>query len=140
MHGKSDRIIIDTNLWIHFLITKKYSQLDKLLLSNKIIILFSDELLDEFIEVITRPRLRKYFTVESTYSIIDNTNDYSEFIKIKSQINVCRDKKDNFLLALAHDGKADYLITRDNDLLVLQRFGKTRIITISEYLQKKSLR
>jgi len=40
---------------------------------------------------------------------------------------------DNFLLALARDGKADYLITGDNDLLIMETFEKTEIITIEKY-------
>lgn len=31
--------------------------------------------------------------------------------------NLCRDPKDNFLLSIAKDGNANYLLTGDNDLL-----------------------
>lgn len=46
--------------------------------------------------------------------------------------------KDNFLLNLAIDSKADFLITGDADLLVLEEIGTTKIISItqlSEFLQ-----
>jgi predicted nucleic acid-binding protein len=46
---------------------------------------------------------------------------------------VCRDPKDNFLLALAKDGLADYLITGDRDLLSVKKFGKTQIVTLNEF-------
>jgi uncharacterized protein len=36
------RIIIDTNLWISFLITAKYDQIDSLLIDQKCQLLFSD--------------------------------------------------------------------------------------------------
>ena len=42
------RIILDTNLWISFLISSKYEQLDSLLDDEKCTLLFSNELLDEF--------------------------------------------------------------------------------------------
>jgi predicted nucleic acid-binding protein len=58
----------------------------------------------------------------------------SDFIEVKSVITLSRDLKDNFLLSLAKDGKADYLLTGDNDLLVLKRLGRTRILTLSEFL------
>lgn len=58
---------------------------------------------------------------------------FIDFIEIKSIVKVCRDPKDNFLLTLAKDGEADYLPTGDNDLLDLQKFGKTKIITISNF-------
>jgi len=53
---------------------------------------------------------------------------------IKSAINLCRDPKDNFLLALAIDGNASHLITGDIDLLVLNKIESTEIVSITNYL------
>ena len=61
-------------------------------------------------------------------------SERATFIDVSSTVDVCRDAKDNFLLALAKDGKASHLLTGDKDLLVLKNFGKTKILTISEYL------
>ncbi len=52
----------------------------------------------------------------------------SDFIEIESDVRVCRDLKDNYLLAMAVDGKADFLITGDLDLLDLDCYQNTRII------------
>lgn len=71
--------------------------------------------------------------------MLDIFDDYIDFIKVKSKVNICRDSKDDFLLALAIDGKADFLITGDKDLLVLAKIENTRIITMSEYLEKNIL-
>ena len=60
----------------------------------------------------------------------------AESINIISNVKVCRDPKDNFLLALANDGKADYLLTGDKDLLELKKFGKTKIITITGFFNE----
>ena len=51
--------------------------------------------------------------------------EFAEFVEVKSKITTCRDEKDNFLLALAVDGNADFLITGDEDLLVLKEVNKT---------------
>jgi uncharacterized protein len=59
MANNDHRIILDTNLWISFLITKDYSLLDKLLISGSYKLIFSQELLEEFIEVANRPKLKK---------------------------------------------------------------------------------
>ena len=51
-----------------------------------------------------------------------------------------RDPKDDKLLALALGGNADYLITGDNDLLVLEghsEIGNLRIITAAAFLQQE---
>jgi predicted nucleic acid-binding protein len=56
------------------------------------------------------------------------------FIQVTSTVNTCRDPKDNFLLALSQDGKATHLLTGDNDLLDLKKHGRTKILTITQYL------
>jgi putative PIN family toxin of toxin-antitoxin system len=58
------RIIIDANLWISFLLSKRFNFIDKLLGSGKVELVFSDELLSELVEVASRPKLRKFFTAE----------------------------------------------------------------------------
>lgn len=61
---------------------------------------------------------------------------YIAFIVVESKVSICRDPNDNFLLALAKDGKANYLLTGDNDLLEIQQYEKTIIIKISEFLER----
>jgi predicted nucleic acid-binding protein len=58
-----------------------------------------------------------------------------EYFKIKSSVILSRDKKDNYLLALARDVGADFLITGDKDLLVLKQFENTVIISLTEFLK-----
>jgi len=130
------RIILDTNIWISFLITKSMKGIDKLIFNDKAVLLFSDELMTEFIDVTSREKLKPYFTKEDIASLIDLIEEYGEIIKVKSKVDACRDKEDNFLLSLAKDGKSDYLITGDKDLLVLESFGKTNIIRLTDFLEK----
>ena len=133
MQIKKNRIIIDTNLWISYLITKEFKRLDKLIFNDEARLVFSQELIDEFIEVSKRPKFRKHFSSDDVSSPLVLFNTYGEFVKVKSDINVCRDLKDNFLLSLSVDSQANYLITGDNDLLELKNFGKTIILTISDF-------
>jgi putative PIN family toxin of toxin-antitoxin system len=130
---KNHRIILDTNIWISYLITKNHSLLDELLINQQITILFSEELLNEFFEVINRPKLKKYFKQKDLEVILELIENYGELIEVKSKIEICRDYKDNFLLSLAVDGKANYLISGDADLLVLKKIKKTKIISIKEF-------
>lgn len=133
------RIILDTNLWISFLISRNYIKFDSIIFRDACTILFSRELLEEFITVANRPKLRKYFTPKELKALLEVLNDIAEFVKVKSEVEVCLDPKDNFLLALAKDGNADYLITGDNDLLILEKFGKTKIIKIAEFIEEVDL-
>jgi len=127
------RLILDTNLWISFLISSKFEKLDEFLFNQKYKLLFSQELLEEFVAVAKRPKLRKYISKDELEDLLETIDEVAEFVNVTSEISECRDPKDNFLLSLAVDGKADYLLTGDKDLLVLKKIGKTEIRTISEF-------
>lgn len=58
-------------------------------------------------------------------------------MNVTSDIILCRDPKDNFLLSLAADGQATHLLTGDKDLLDLQTIGKTVIQPITSYLSAR---
>jgi putative PIN family toxin of toxin-antitoxin system len=135
MKTNSLKVIIDTNLWISFLISKNYKQLDEIIFERKCTLVFSKELMDEFILVISRPKFRRFFTLQDTESLIDSIEEYANFYEVTSNVEACRDLKDNFLLSLSKDSNADFLITGDMDLLELEFFETTRIITITDFLK-----
>lgn len=130
------RLILDTNLWISFLISSKYERLDELLFNQESKLLFSRELLEEFVAVAKRSKLRKYISGDELEDVLETIDEVAEFVVVTSDISECRDPKDNFLLSLAVDGKADYLLTGDKDLLVLEKIGMTEIKTISEFFDE----
>ena len=137
MPKKKNRIIIDTNLWISFLLTNDFSKLDKIFKDSTAMLLFSQALLDEFLEVAQRPKFKKYFSLPDLEKLLLQIKDEAEFIEVTSNVKLCRDPKDDFLLSLAKDGKATHLITGDKDLLDIKTFGKTKITTITRYLSKE---
>ncbi|MBS1732654.1 MAG: putative toxin-antitoxin system toxin component, PIN family, partial [Bacteroidetes bacterium] len=61
MPKKRNRIVIDTNIWISFLLTKDFSAFDKIVSAPNIKLIFSKALIEEFIEVAQRSKFRKYF-------------------------------------------------------------------------------
>lgn len=133
---KSKKVILDTNLWISFLITKDFSFIDKFVENRKITLVFSDELIQEFLTVATRPKFQRYFNDQDIQKLLFTFDNFATMIEIKSNLRVCRDFKDNFLLNLAIDSKADFLVTGDNDLLELKKIEKTKILTIRELKDK----
>jgi putative PIN family toxin of toxin-antitoxin system len=131
---KNKRIILDTNLWISFLISKNLSKLDPLINAGEIKLLFSKESIEEFVEVVERPKFKRFFSIKDIEKILNLFDQFGELIVVKSKVNICRDEKDNFLLNLSIDGKADYLITGDKDLLILKKIERTKILTIKQIL------
>jgi putative PIN family toxin of toxin-antitoxin system len=136
MRKRKDRIIVDTNLWVSFLLSRRTSGLDKFFHDQSITIVFSQELLDEFIEVARRPKLKKYFNLADLEALLQQISLHAEFVTVTSEVDLCRDPKDNFLLSLALDGKATYLLTGDKDLLEVNKVGKTKIVTVTQFLSR----
>ena len=134
---KNRRVILDTNLWISFLISKRQKELDVLLESGAVTLIFSQELLEEFLEVSERPKFKRFFKKSTIKTLLTQIETFGELIKVESKINKCRDPKDNFLLSLSVDGKADFLVTGDSDLLVLEKIEKTKIVSWTEFISKE---
>ncbi len=130
---KNHKIIIDTNLWVSFLLTKQFHFIDSLLDEQKIELVFSEELLLEFIEVAQRPKLKKFFSKVDLEYLLELIYEKATFVAVRSKVKECRDENDDFLLSLAKDSRADYLLTGDKDLLSVGCIEKTKIITITEY-------
>jgi putative PIN family toxin of toxin-antitoxin system len=59
------RVIIDTNVWISFLIGKRLKKLQGHLLEEAVTIIICDQLISEILLVSRRNKLRKYFPIET---------------------------------------------------------------------------
>jgi putative PIN family toxin of toxin-antitoxin system len=135
MRNRHRKIIIDTNLFISFLITRNYTRLNDILFSTEWLLIFGDELIGEMVEVARRPKFRRFFSITDIEDLLTTLYKHGRFVAVKTEVSVCRDPKDNFLLALAVDGQAEFLLTGDQDLLVLEKYDKTIIITIADFIQ-----
>jgi putative PIN family toxin of toxin-antitoxin system len=131
--SKFYKIIIDSNIWISFLIGKNLKGLQDYIDSDFIKIITCNEQLEELSEVFKKPKIRKHFSKGQIAEFFELMDEASENIAIKTKTNLCRDAKDNYLVALAIDSNADYLITGDRDLLELIRIGNTKIIKFSDF-------
>ena len=97
-------------------------------------LLFSKESFEEFVDVAKRPKFKHFFSQKDIEQILDLFDQFGELVTIKSDVKLCRDEKDNFLLNLSIDGKADYLVNGDDDLLVLKKINKIKILKIAEFI------
>ncbi len=129
------KIVIDTNLWIGYFMGKHVkSYLDQILINPQFDLLISEHLLFELTTVLSRAKFRKFITSEQIDALIALIRRRSLLIEVTSQIAMSRDPKDDFLLALSVDGQANYLLTGDEDLLVLQKIAQTSILKIAEFM------
>jgi uncharacterized protein len=122
---------------ISWLIGKRLSELDALLVADRYQLCFSTRALAELAEVTRRPKLRKYFTLARAEENIERLGRVAKVLKNEPKVRrVCRDAKDDFLLALAKAAKADLLVTGDEDLLALKKYGRTRIVTPTMFVKE----
>lgn len=130
------KIVIDTNDYISALIGKKHREkLQTVLLNENIEILADVTLLEEIREVGYRDKFRKYVTINEVDRFIEALKLRLRPVVITSEIYDSPDPDDNFLLAIAKDGNADFLITGDkSDLLILHPYGNISIIRLDAFL------
>lgn len=108
---------------------------DKLLDNGKFLI--SVPVMLELAEVLSRAKFDKYITQNERMRFMVNFLKVAEMVEITETITICRDPKDDKLLELATSGKADFLVTGDNDLLVLNPFRGIEIITPRDFLERE---
>ena len=129
------RVIVDTNCWISFLIGKRLSSLVDLLSNERVRLVVCDELLEEIREVTTRRKFAKYFPKAEVDSLIEFMELIGEHFEPSQQVKLCRDEADDYLLALAMEARAHYLVTGDQDLLVLRVVESCRIVDATTFEQ-----
>ncbi len=123
------RLVVDANIILSALIGGELRWFREVLANNEFDLLVSTVLLEEVERVASKSYFRKYFTVDEVVEIMAIIGRNGTMVKAgPPHEKVCRDPKDDYLLALAQKGKVDVLITGDDDLLVLKRHGKTRIV------------
>ena len=129
------RVVVDNNCWISFLIGRRLSKLVDLLSNERVILVICSELLAELRDVTSRPKFAKYFNQSDVESLIDFMQIIGETIEPQQSVKICRDAADDYLLALATEAKADYLVTGDEDLLVIKEIGACQIVDVSTFEQ-----
>ena len=97
-------------------------------------ILVSIPLMTELQDVVSRPKFERYVTLSERERFLGLLFRDARLVEITESIRVCRDPKDDQILELAVCGRADWIITGDDDLLVLDPFHGIRIVTPADFL------
>jgi putative PIN family toxin of toxin-antitoxin system len=129
------RFVLDTNILISSILTKNtppQQTFDYCIAHGTI--LLSDSTLEEISTVIMRKKFDRYVSLVKRINFLQVLNDTAEIVTIIESIAVCHDRKDNKFLEVGVNGKSDYLITGDQDLLVLHPFRNIPIITPIEFI------
>lgn len=135
------RVVVDTNVLVSGLFGIKdspSSQILSAIRNQQIILVISPIILEEIGEVISRDRIVK-LTKMSPNERTDFINKLIERsdITMGNQLSkiVGRDTKDDKFLACGVEGKVDYIITGDEDLLVLKLYQGIKIVSPREFIE-----
>lgn len=102
-----------------------------LIAENKLKLFISPHLIKEVLK-----KLNEFKASEASITRTMTVLEAGELVTPSIKITVCRDPEDNFVLELAESAHADYLITRDKDLLELsnRKWKETKIVEPEDFL------
>ncbi|HYU34784.1 MAG TPA: putative toxin-antitoxin system toxin component, PIN family [Thermoanaerobaculia bacterium] len=132
------RAVIDTNILVRAMLkpTGSVGPVVDLLREDRYVFLYSEATLNELIDVLSRPRMvRRYgLTAAGVDALCALVILRGERIQPGRTITACRDPKDNKFLEVAVAGRADVIVTGDEDLEVLDPFEGIPLITPAKFL------
>ncbi len=135
--SKKLSIVLDANWYISACISRKSRRTlyYNVLKNPDLQVFYSHDLINEFSDVIERPKFSKYITRRQinrfkiiALKFLNKTND-------RLAPEIARDVDDNYLLGVCESCKADYLASGDDDLLVLSKYQQTKIVTMGQFIQ-----
>jgi len=130
------RVVIDTNVLISYLLSAPNSTSKKAvnkILDGKNSLLLADKTFRELSITLLRDKFDPYVSLAKRQEFLLLIKNIAEFIVIGEKIDECRDKKDNQFLEVAVSGNADFIITGDKDLLVLNPFRTIDILSPADF-------
>ncbi len=142
------RAVIDTNIIIRAVLSPKGGSalIRQSIYQRRCILVTSREHLNEVFRVLGRTRMQQRYdiTLHERKRVISRLFPRAIVISLTSFLNICRDPKDNYLIALALAGQATHLVSEDLDLhndptvvSFLLEFG-VRLVDVKTFLLELS--
>lgn len=136
------RAIFDTNIFINYLLPSSKSGIISTIIEaafeGRFTLLLPTELVEEFSSIVgTKRYLAQKISPKDAARLISLLTQVAEVIApISARIPAAtRHVKDDYLLAYALTAQADYLVTGDDDLLVLDQVEGVKVVAPVEFLE-----
>ena len=131
------RVVVDTKVLISALlvVTSPPASIITLWRESRFSLLTSALQLDELMQVTRYPRIRVRLQPALAGRLINELRKAAILVENLPAVDVSPDPYDNYLLAMAVGGTADFLITGDKrDVLLLNQYRGTKIISVRDFL------
>jgi len=127
------RVVPDTNIIISAIFWggKPYKVISNGL-KGEYQLVTSPEIMDE---VLTKLRTKFQFPEDKIEEQANILMSLFHMIIPTTKIDIVRDKSDNKIIECAVDGKADFIVTGDPDLLSLKEYKGIQILTADEFFK-----
>lgn len=129
------RVVIDTNLFISYLLAKgpTLSRLIEHWKAGSFLLITSPPILQELFDVMQRPRLRRHMKGDPQvlYELVVKDAIATEG---RLTLHVGRDPKDSMFLACAVEGEANVIVTGDDDLLTIGEYEGITIMRATDFV------
>lgn len=131
------KVIIDTNLWISFLLGHQVQYVRQMLTDLRFEVYVCARLIEEIRDVASRDKISKHLGSTDLDDLLAIIHAYCHFATIEADVApaTVRDPKDLYLLALADTIGADYIVSGDADLTDIGQYNQTRIIKLADFKQ-----
>ena len=73
-------------------------------------------------------------SAQSQYAFVRQLGEDGTLVTAEETVTASRDPSDNRVLEAAVAGSSDYIVSGDNDLLILRQFGGIPIVTARQFL------
>jgi uncharacterized protein len=104
-------------------------------LDGKVKLVVSEEILEEFIRVASRPKIAKYLDKTDVDNFLKILLQKAELVNTEEPLNLVKDPSDNMILETAVAGGARYIVSGDNHLIGLGSFKEIKVLTVANMLQ-----
>ena len=92
--------------------------------------------MEELAEVVGRAKFDPYLPIADRQEFVRLLGRIVEMVAIVRVVRACRDPRDDKFLEVALNGRADFMITGDRDLLALDPFMDIAILRPAAYLAR----
>ena len=126
--------VLDSNIFISaFLFNGNQRRIINHAIKGDFRINISHEILSEIDSVLKRPKFK--LTLNQISLFLNEVSSLSEICYPSDKIvDSCRDSDDHIILECAVESKSDYIVTGDNDLLILKKYKAITIINSDAFL------
>ena len=125
------RLVLDTNVLLTAIMSPSSTcaQILSLWRDRRIAVITAAEQIEEIARVTRYPKIRIRLLPSLAGRLVNRLRDVAILVEKLPALDLSPDPDDNYLLALAEVGQAQFLVTGDKQLLRLKRHKSTRIIT-----------